>query len=224
MRRLLLLTTLILTTATCPAHAQQPFPARGVEIVNGLYAGVNPQDDTARRERIKITCEQMRFELGARWGGKRRAGNGTPVSPDSLAYLEPDSSVSIWDIQTSTGAITVFENKPPDYPNDSPANSTFIVCEPVDHLGSVVVPPDPPAPVPPADLGPIEKRLQDMEGVLGAILIDQRETRKSLEEHRLEARKTRSAVMGFLSDWRNYVKIASGVIGAIGVQQMTSGQ
>jgi hypothetical protein len=39
--------------------------------------------------------------------------------------------------------------------------------------------------------------------------------RVSLEEHRLEARKTRSTVLGFLGNWRNYVKIAAGVFGTL---------
>ncbi len=200
------------------ADSQILFPARGVEIINGLYRGVNPQDDNARRERIKVTCEQFRFELGARWGGKRRAPNG-PVSPDSIAYNEPDGTLSVWDIQTSGGDITVFENKPPDYPNLSPSEAGFVVCDAVDHLGAVVVPPPPVEPVPPVvvDNGPILAKLDDLalkvEGV-----------RQSLEEHRLEARKTKSAVMGFLSDWKNYAKIASGVLGAWGISNMGGAQ
>ena len=121
-------------------------PARGVEIVDALYR-VNPQDDAARRIAIQQVGEQMAHELGMRWGNKKRAGLSDSFrSPDSLAYLEDDQTVSVWDVQAASGQILVHADKPPDHPRLSPDEATFMPCEPVDHLG---VEPDPvPAPGP----------------------------------------------------------------------------
>ena len=135
------------------ASAQPPFPARGVEIVNELYAGVNPQDDNARRVSIHRTCSQLVFELGPRWGNKKRAGLSDDFrSPDSLAYLEDDSAVSVWDIQASSGAILVHAGKPPDYPRLPSSEAAFMPCAPANYLmpqppPPVVIPPSAPPPV-----------------------------------------------------------------------------
>jgi len=125
--------------------AQTPLNARVVEIVNALYTGVNPQDDNARRTRIITVCEQNAAEGLTRWGNKKRAGLSDDFrSPDSIAYLEDDGTISIWDIQLSSGAMDVFPGKPPNYPKDSPANSTFMGCAAVNHLGG------PSGPAPPS--------------------------------------------------------------------------
>jgi hypothetical protein len=150
-------------------------------------------------------------------GGKKRTGlPDTFRSSDSIAYLEDDNSVSIWDVQISSGPID-HAGKAPNHPNDSPENSTFMVCEPRHHIGGIIpVPPTVPEPAPPVDLSKIEGLLVDIQTKAVGI-------RESLEEHRLESRKTRSAVLDFLGNWRNYVKIGSAEIGTIVTMQATDG-
>jgi hypothetical protein len=157
--------------------AQPAFPSRGIEIVNELYAGVNPQDDTARKLAIHRTCSQMVFELGASWGNKKRAGLSDEFrSPDSIAYLEADGSVSVWDVQTSSGAITVFAGKPPDYPKLPPSEAAFMACAPMNYLNPpppVPVPPVPspvpsPTPVPVLDLSGLERQIAALDAKLTA--------------------------------------------------------
>lgn len=154
------------------------FPPRGVEIVNALYAGTNAQNDDARRLAIRRTCEQMAHDLGAQWGGKKRAGLGDEFrSPDSIAVLEANNTISIWDIQLSSGAIDVFPGKPPSYPNDSLSNSAFMPCQPVDHMngggGSGPAPQPqpgqppivvlPPSPAPSIDLSRVYEKLDAID-------------------------------------------------------------
>jgi hypothetical protein len=134
------------------ASAQPAFPARGVEIVNELYAGVNPQDDNARRVSIHRTCAQMVHDIGPKWGNKKRAGLSDDFrSPDSIAYLEDDGAVSVWDIQASSGQILVHAGKPPDYPRLSPSEAAFMPCTPANYLNPAPPPPvvvHPPVPGP----------------------------------------------------------------------------
>lgn len=138
-----------------PLWAQPAFPAKAMEAVNALYAGTNPQDDEARKVAIKKTCEQLAADLGPRWGGKKRTGLPDDYrSPDSLAFHEEDGSVSVWDIQASSGAILVHAGKTPDYPRLPAAEATFMSCEPRNWMGgnlpSPGAPPVPgPSPVPP---------------------------------------------------------------------------
>jgi hypothetical protein len=112
------------------------FPQRGMEIVDALYRGVDPQDDDARKAAIQEVGEQMARDLGREWGNKKRAGLSDDFrSPDSIAFQEADGSTSVWDIQASSGAILVFAGKPPDYPRLPPSEATFIPCTPIDHMG-----------------------------------------------------------------------------------------
>ena len=144
------------------------FPIKAEAIVRALYTGVNPQDDEARRIAIQRVGEQLAFSLGPRWGNKKRAGLSDAFrSPDSIAYQEDDDTISVWDIQASSGLILVHEGKEADYPHLSPSEATFMVCAPVNHLGlseSVPAPgPTPPNPGTPkigARLKAIETELQ----------------------------------------------------------------
>lgn len=130
-----------------PLWAQPAFPAKAMEAVNALYAGVNPQDDDARKVAIKRTCEQLAADLGPRWGGKKRAGLPDDYrSPDSLAFSEEDGSVSVWDIQASSGAILVHAGKAPDYPRLPPSEAAFMPCEPRNHMGAPGPGTSPPSP------------------------------------------------------------------------------
>ena len=140
------------------------FPARAVDIVLALYLGVNPQDDAARRVAIQRTCEQVVFELGTQWGNKKRAGLGDEFrSPDSIAYLEPSGAVSVWDVQSSSGAILVSAGKPPDHPHLPPSEAAFMPCAPVNHLSTLAPPIDnlpPPIDNPPhVDLSRLETKI-----------------------------------------------------------------
>jgi hypothetical protein len=122
------------------------FPQRGMDIIDALYRGVDPQDDDARRVAIQRVGEQMSFDLGPEWGNKKRTGLSDDFrSADSVAFQEADLTVSVWDIQASSGAILVAAGKPPDYPHLPSDEAEFIQCAPINHLGG----PDPdPAPVP----------------------------------------------------------------------------
>lgn len=142
------------------------FPTGGRAIVNLLYAGVNPQDDGARRVAIQRTGEQFAHTFGAQWGNKKRAGLGDDFrSPDSLAYQHPDGTVDVWDIQASSGAILVADGKPADHPGLSPGEATFMPCEPKNHLDITpdpgTPPPNPGTPPPAVDLRELRMMLTD---------------------------------------------------------------
>lgn len=153
-----------------PLWAQPGFPDRGVEIVANLYAGVNPQNDDLRRAAIRKVCEAMATELGPNWGGKKRAGLGDEFrSPDSIAYREADGSVSVWDVQTSSGQITVFPGKAPDYPRLPASEAAFMSCVVAGEPPQVPPPVSNPPPVivlppstPPVDLSGLERKLDQL--------------------------------------------------------------
>lgn len=165
--------------------AQPGFPQRGVEILHALYAGVNPQDDDARRDRITAVCAAMARELGPRWGGKKRAGLGDEFrSPDSLAYLEDNGSVSVWDVQLSSGALDVFAGKPPNYPRLSPSEATFMPC------GGEEPPPVTPVPSqpPPVIVQPAPVDLSGLSSQLDRLIADLAAHEKAESEFREQAR------------------------------------
>lgn len=146
-------------------------PARAVEIIHALFKA-NPQDDAARRVDIQKVGEQLVFELGRKWGNKKRAGFGDEFrSPDSVAYDEDNGTVSVWDVQTSAGVITVFEGKGPDHPFLPPSEAAFIPCEPVNHLG-VAEPdePDQPENPGPVDLGPVLAAIAALDAKVQALV------------------------------------------------------
>ena len=161
----------------CPGWlwAQPAFPSKAMDAVNALYAGVNPQDDEARKVAIRRTCEQLSADLGPRWGGKKRAGLPDDYrSPDSLAYQEDDGTVSVWDIQASSGAILVHAGKTPDYPRLPPTEAAFMACVPTNHMGVPAPLPQPPPVVvvppstPPIDLSNLEGKIDTLAAALAA--------------------------------------------------------
>lgn len=192
--------------------AQPAFPAKAMEAVNALYAGVNPQDDGARRVAIIRTCEQLAADLGPRWGGKKRAGLPDDYrSPDSLAFSEDDGSISIWDIQASSGAILVHAGKTPDYPRVPAAEAAFMACEPKNHMGGPIVgtpPPSPgipvPVPLPAIDLSGLTEKVDALAAQLAA--------HHASEEAHWE--KVKGAWDGF---WKPFLKWA----GMIGIPALT---
>ena len=141
------------------------FPVRGVEIIRALY-DASPQDDAARREDIQKVGEQMVHDLGNKWGNKKRAGLSDDFrSPDSIAYHEDDGTVSVWDIQASSGAILVSAGDPPTHPNLPPSEAAFMPCRPVDHMGGGQ--PPGPDPEPPAE--DLELRVAALEAIVAEL-------------------------------------------------------
>ncbi len=187
-----MMATGVLMTLFCvtSAVAQPAFPAKAMDAVNALYAGVNPQDDGARRVAIVRTCEQLSADLGPRWGGKKRAGLPDDFrSPDSLAFHEEDGSVSVWDVQASSGAILVHAGKTPDYPRLPASEAAFMGCEPKNHMGAPTPPPPlpgiPPPPIviqPPIDLSRLATKedLARLEQKVDAVKEDTGEIRAGM--------------------------------------------
>jgi hypothetical protein len=111
------------------------FPQKGIDAIRALYKA-SPQDEPARKRDIQLVGEQMCFDLGNRWGNKKRSGTDDSFrSADSIAYLEEDNSVSVWDIQSSSGVILVSAGSPPTYPNIPPSEAAFMPCVPINHMG-----------------------------------------------------------------------------------------
>lgn len=151
----------VLAEATTAVQGPTLFPAAGMRAVDGLYKGVNPQDDNARRVAIKRVCEQMQFDLGDSWGNKKRAGLSDDfLSPDSIAFRESNGTVSVWDVQASSGAILVFEGKPADHPNLPTSEAAFMDCTATNHLGGGGTDPEP---TPPPTGGDLEPRVLALE-------------------------------------------------------------
>lgn len=144
------------------------FPPKGIDAIRALYHA-NPQDEEQRKHDIKLVGEQMCFDLGNRWGNKKRTGlDDTFRSADSISYLEDDSTVSVWDIQRSDGVIIVNAGDPPTFPNISPAEATFMECDPVNHMGGDNGEPPPPD-------GEVNEKLNQILANQEAIMIVQQE-------------------------------------------------
>lgn len=163
------------------------FPQRGMDVIDALYRGVNPQDDVARKVAIQRVGEQMSFDLGPEWGNKKRTGLSDDFrSADSVAYAENDGTTSVWDIQASNGAILVTAGKAPDYPHLSPDEAEFIACDPINHLGG-------PAPE------PGDPQLADRVAILEAELVRQREVNHMITQVLQEHQTALNAVVAELN-------------------------
>ena len=68
-------------------------------------------------------------------------------------------------------------------------------------------PPAPPSP-PPHDDAQLRADIAEVKTAVVGV-------RTSLEEHRVEARRTRNRVLAWLGDWRNLVTVASGVVAGV---------
>ena len=137
------------------------FPPKGIDAIRALYHA-NPQDEPARRHDIQLVGEQMCFDLGNKWGNKKRTGlPDTERSADSIAYHEDDGTVSVWDIQSSSGAILVNAGDPPTYPNLPPTEAAFMDCAPIDHMNS-----NGGEQPPPADEAKLDKILANQDIIL----------------------------------------------------------
>lgn len=112
---------------------------RQVDIVNALYSAnktLAEGTDDERRKLTKMINEQICFEFGPRWGMKAREnGNINNASKDSIAFLEDNGTISVWDWQNgTTRKPQIHEGDEPDYPNLPTTEAKFIPVDPVDHL------------------------------------------------------------------------------------------
>lgn len=140
------------------------FPQKGIDAIRALYKA-SPQDEAARKHDIQVVGEQMCFDLGSRWGNKQRTGVNSR-SADSIAYLEDNDTVSVWDIQASNGDILVSAGDPPKYPNLPPSEADFIDCIAFNHMGTEPIPI--PEPEPPSNN-------DDIMEVLNQVILNQEE-------------------------------------------------
>lgn len=108
-----------------------------MEAIRALYKASHT-DEPARKRDIKLVGEQMSFDLGDRWGNKKRTGlSDDDRGADSIAFHEDNGTVSVWDIQSSIdGSIHVNAGDPPTFPNLPTNEATFIPCEPINHMGN----------------------------------------------------------------------------------------
>ncbi len=142
------------------------FPTGGRELVERMtrkFPELFVNVDEEQRKLTRKLNEQFAFVYGKQWGGKKRAGVSDAMqSKDSMAVLESDGTISIWDMFSSGLDILVHDGQPPNFPNDSPDNSTFMQVMPVNWLGDVDPEPGPdPNPEPDPEL---EARVEELEG------------------------------------------------------------
>lgn len=114
-------------------------------------------EETARQWSIRF-AEQVAHELGPMWGMKRADPN-RPISKDTLSFYA-DDTIRIWDLLTGTGtgAPRLVEN--PE--SEDITGQVFVPVTPTNHLGTVQPPVTTPPTLPPADLGPVMERLNQI--------------------------------------------------------------
>lgn len=110
-----------------------------VEALFGLNINLARGNDDQRRELTQKIDEQICHEFGKRWGMKARAGgNIGNASKDSIAYLEDDGTVSVWDWQNgTTREPQIRAGMEPNYSHLPTSEAKFIEVQPVNHLSSV---------------------------------------------------------------------------------------
>lgn len=134
------------------------FPNGGRAIVDGMKAkfpelAVN--EDEKQRQLTKKIGEQFVHSYGPAWGNKKRTGLGDEFqSKDSMAVVELDGTISVWDMFQGNADVTVLVNDGdlPSHPNLPTSEAAFMPRQPVDHLGTQ--PDPPPDPDPPSDPDP----------------------------------------------------------------------
>lgn len=114
---------------------------RQVQIIEELYnlnLNLANGDENQRRQLTQKIAEQVNFEFGPRYGMKARAGgNISNASKDSLAYLEDDTTVSVWDWQNgTTRKPQVVPGMEPTHPHLPLNEAKFITVSPVNHLNT----------------------------------------------------------------------------------------
>ncbi len=116
------------------------------------------QREQACRDWTHRFAQQFRFAYGATWGHKR-ADPGRPLSSDVIAFWDGRQCLG-YDVIVNAGVPGQTLNANPD-PIDL-TGQTFVVVEPVDHLGGTPGPSPDPVPTPqpaawqfqPTDMGP----------------------------------------------------------------------
>lgn len=228
--------SLILLLSTVGNSFAQDFPPRAQQIVETLYQQHLEQangDDDERRALTRTIIEQIVFELGSAWGGKS-ADPTRPFSKDSIAHI--GSGGVLWGCDWQNGA-----TRQPFRPVvcQDITGQNFIPVAGRNHLGSVPAPPTgepiPLPPLPSVDLTPILNRLDVLLASQGSISAQNErifqnltaqigDMRKSLEEHREEARQTRNKVMAFLSNWKTVAAAAGFLVGKFVMPSSESSQ
>lgn len=127
--------------------------ARACDELYGKYRELAHGSDADRRRLTRMIAEQTAWAIGdwdeaRRWGCKKRKGVSDDYqSKDSIAYLEPDGSISVWDWQNgSTRERMVNEGDAPTHAHLSPDEADFMEVAPRNHLGWGDEPPPPPPP------------------------------------------------------------------------------
>jgi hypothetical protein len=127
------------------------------------------QPSEAKDESFREWCidlaEQVTFSYPGHGFGVKRAGEGRPISKDTIAQ-QVGTVLWAWDLFTGVGTASTGVVPNPDSMDIT--GQIFVPVEPVDHLGGSTPPepPDPPAPTclyQPTDLTPIFERLAQLE-------------------------------------------------------------
>lgn len=215
------------------ATAQPLFPARGADIIDALVLGnanLAHGDDDQRRNLTRMILEQLVCEFPQDTYTWKSADAGRPPSKDALGRLV-DGRLWIWDWQNGStrGRMVVAGQPAHDVTGQHPI---AVGC--VNHLAptppAIYPPESQPRVVPPPiddvldELSELQVKLvqieQQNERIYADISAQVAAVTASLEAHREEARKTRNTVLGFLGNWRNWIKIAAGIVGGLGLTEL----
>jgi hypothetical protein len=243
--------TLLLLICARPAAAQVPaFPSRGAAIIDALVpqfpGGAPGATDDQRRELTKAVIEQLVCEFPADGYTWKSADPGRPPSKDAIGR-QVNGHLYAWDWQNGgTRARAVQPGQPAE--DITGQNPITVGC--VQHLGSTpTLPPPGGEPSHPApNVGDVDEGLAALHAefdafragaptsdqlerifanltdqLQNAVLAEIKATHQSLEDHRAEARKTRSAVMAVLTN--KYVQlIGAGAFAKFGLPALGVGK
>lgn len=240
MKRLIVLLALLTAAPIASAQTSIGFPPQGVRIIDALaaqHADLAWGDDTQRRALVKMIGEQMAFELGPRWGNKKRTGLGDEYrSKDSIGYFEDDGTCSVWDWQDGgTRTRKISEGDAPTYSHLPAKEATCMAVEPRNHLGAAPSPgpvaPTPstpaPQPIPTLDLSGLSYRLDSLTAQIERMYADYvaRDNRISSQiaglDQKVEAVKEKEGPIEATVSNRYFQIIAAALAAAITTQQVT---
>lgn len=214
-----------LSLNTVFAQSTPRLPERAAQIVQQLYErnlDLATGSDDQRRALTRKIIEQIICEFPDGGFNGKSASPTRPFSKDSIAKKMGDRLYS-WDWQDGT------TRRPNTYPNKSADHDITgqhywqpaLTC--VNHLGTST--PDPtstPTPVPESDTDAISELHAEVDAFMAearaqwaAEQARDEALRASLEAHREEARKTRNAVIAWLTNWRNVATVAGGVLAGV---------
>lgn len=143
-------------------------PERAKAIIQSMgqkFPELRKGDDDQRRAFTMKAAQQIRYELGDRYGTKR-ADMNRPPSKDAIAFRPTDTTLVSWDVIDGTTREVSTGSKAEEIDGQ-----VFIVVDPVNHLGAGVVDPVTPIVDPPPVSGGFESdvriSLGRVEGALG---------------------------------------------------------